>query len=198
MELNLQVIFGIIAGFFSIVCYIPYIISILKKKTIPSRATWITWTILSTVISFIHYFSGHLQTIWLPICGGIGQGIVALLSLKYGEKGWSKFDLSCLFCVGIGLVMWWHFNSPLPALILNILVDVFGALPTIKKTYFEPETEDLLTWTLYFIGSVFNLFAVSDFSFNSLVFPLYIFSVNAIMVTLVLRPRLQNMKSLMR
>jgi hypothetical protein len=198
MEINLQVISGIIAGIFSIGCYIPYIISILKKKTIPSRATWITWTILSTVISFIHYFSGDLQTIWLPVCGGIGQGIVALLSLKYGKKGWSKFDLSCLFFVGIGLTLWWRFNSPFPALVLNILVDLFGALPTIKKTYSEPETEDLLTWVLYFTGSSFNLLAVETLSFKSLVFPLYIFSINAVMVTLILRPKLRNRQSLIR
>ncbi len=191
---NLQIIFGMIAGAFSIVCYVPYIISILKGKTRPSRTTWFIWTILSTVISFSLYFSGAWQTIWLPICGGIGQGIVAILSIKYGEGGWTRFDRFCLSCVAIGLVLWWQFNAPLVSLLLNILVDIFGVLPTIKKTYYEPETEDMLTWALYLIGSSFNLLAVESISFQFLVFPIYIFSVNAIMVGLILRPKLRIRK----
>jgi hypothetical protein len=183
---------GQVAGLFSILCFIPYILTTLQGKTKPNRATWWIWVVLSTVISFSHYSSGALNTIWLPICGGIGQFIIAILSLKYGEGGWNRLDRFCLVCVGFSLILWWQFNVPLVALLLSILIDCLGALPTIKKTYHKPETEDCLTWILYLLGSTFNLFAIERWSFALSIFPIYIFSINVTMVALVLRPTIQK------
>jgi hypothetical protein len=181
---------GAIAGLLSILCFVPYIIAIIKGKAKPSRTTWWIWTILGTVISLSMYFSGSFKTIWLPICGGIGQFIIALLSIRYGEGGWNRFDRFCVSGVIISLFLWWQFGSPLIALLLNILIDLLGALPTIKKTYYEPEKEDILTWSVYLLGSTFNLFAVEGWTFALAIFPLYIFSINLIIVALILRPKM--------
>lgn len=186
---NWQAAIGAIAGFFSILCFVPYIITILRGKTRPNRATWWIWTVLSFVISLSYYFTGAGNTIWLPVCGGIGQLIIAILSLKYGEGGWSRFDRICLLGVGISLVLWRQFDSPFLALLFNIIVDCLGALPTIKKSYSEPETENLLTWSLYLIGSTLNLLAIERLSFGLLAFPLYIFFVNASIVACLVRPK---------
>jgi hypothetical protein len=186
-----QATFGVIAGILSILCFVPYIITILQGKTKPNRATWWIWVVLSIVISISYYYSGAINTIWLPVCGGIGQLIIALLALKYGRGGWTSFDRFCLIGVSISLVLWRQFNSPLIALLCNLVVDLLGALPTLKKSYQEPETENLLTWSLYLAGSTFNLFAVERFSFALLVFPIYIFSINAAIVILLLRSKIQ-------
>ncbi|MBD2449319.1 hypothetical protein H6G76_19575 [Nostoc sp. FACHB-152] len=186
-----QATIGVVAGFLSILCFVPYIVTILQGKTKPNRATWWIWVILSTVISASYYSSGAGNTIWLPVCGGIGQLIVAILSLKHGEGGWSRFDRLCLLGVGISLLLWWQFNSPLIALLLNILIDFLGALPTIKKSYYEPQTENLLTWILYLAASTLNLFAIESWSFTLSAFPLYIFFINTTIVIFLLRNKLQ-------
>jgi hypothetical protein len=184
-----QATLGLIAGLLSILCFVPYIISILQGKTKPNRATWWIWVVLSTVISISYYQSGATNTIWLPVFGGIGQLIIALLSLKYGVGGWTSFDRFCLIGVGISLVLWRQFDSPLIALLCNLFIDCLGALPTLKKSYYEPETENLTTWSLYLTGSTVNLFAIERFSFALLVFPIYIFSINAAIVILLLRSK---------
>jgi hypothetical protein len=183
-------VLGMGAGFFSILCVVPYIITILKGKTRPSRATWWIWFVLSSTISLSYYSTGATTTIWLPVCGGLGQLVVALLSLKYGEGGWSRFDRVCLMGVGISLLLWWGFNAPFVALLCNLIIDLLGAMPTILKSYREPHKESLLTWSLYLTGSILNLFAVEHWSITLAMFPLYIFIVNAAIVGCLLRPKL--------
>jgi hypothetical protein len=183
---------GMGAGFFSILCVVPYIITILQGKTRPSRATWWIWFILSSVISLSYYSTGATTTVWLPVCGGIGQLAVGLLSLKYGEGGWSRFDRICLIGVGISLFLWWGFNAPFVALICNLIIDLLGALPTIFKSYREPEKESLVTWSLYLTGSILNLLAIEHWSITLIVFPLYIFAVNAVIVGCLLQPKLSR------
>ncbi len=180
---------GIAAGVLSILGFVPYIITILQGKTRPNRATWWIWLILSIVISASNYFVGAGNTIWLPVCGGIAQFIIALLSLKYGEGGWSRFDRMCVLGVSISLVLWWQFNVPFITLLLNIVIDFLGALPTIKKSFLEPEKENLLTWSLYFVASLLNLLAIEHWNLKILAFPLYIFYVNATIVIFLLRPK---------
>jgi hypothetical protein len=191
-------VLGMGAGFFSILCVVPYIITILQGKTRPSRATWWIWFVLSSAISLSYYSTGATTTIWLPVCGGLGQLVVALLSLKYGEGGWSRFDRVCLMGVGISLLLWWGFNAPFVALLCNLIIDLLGAMPTILKSYREPEKESLLTWSLYLIGSILNLLAIEHWSIGLAMFPLYIFFVNASIVGCILRPKVVRRQKLRR
>jgi hypothetical protein len=191
-----QATIGIVAGLLCLVCFVPYILTTLQGKTRPNRATWSIWLILSIVLSAIYYSSGEFNTIWLPVCGAIGQMIIVSLSIKYGEGGFSRFDRLCILGVGISLLLWWQFSSPAIALLFNILIDFLGALPTIKKSYYEPETENILTWSLYLVASTLNLVAIENWSFELSVFPLYIFCVNVIIVALLLRPKMRNRPTL--
>lgn len=180
---------GLIAGIISIICFIPYIITTIQGKTRPNIATWSTWLILSIVISASYYAAGAINTLWVPVCSIFGQSIIVLLALKKGEGSWSKFDKVCLFFVGLSLAFWWHFNSPVIALVMSLIVDFFGVLPTIKKSYLEPESENLLTWSLYLLTSIFLILAIESWSFALASFPIYMFIINAIIVGFLIRKK---------
>jgi hypothetical protein len=186
---DLKALFGIIAGVISVVCFIPYIITTIKGTTRPNIATWSTWLILSVVISASYYSAGAINTLWVPLCSVIGQSIIVFLALKRGEGGWNKFDKLCLFFVGVSLAFWWHFNSPMIALVMSLIVDFFGILPTIKKSYAEPESENLLTWSLYLLTSMFLILAIETWSFALASFPIYMFVINLTIVSLLLRKK---------
>ncbi|BAZ44271.1 hypothetical protein NIES4102_12790 [Chondrocystis sp. NIES-4102] len=181
---------GLIAGVISIICFIPYIITTIKGKTRPNIATWSTWLILSIVISASYYSAGAFNTLWVPVCSILGQSVIVLLALKKGEGSWSKFDKLCLFCVGLSLALWWHFNSPMIALIMSLIVDFFGILPTIKKSYQDPESENLLTWVLYLVTSIFLILAIETWSFALSSFPIYMLTINIIIVFLLIRNKI--------
>lgn len=186
---------GKIAGIISFIAFIPYIVAILRKKTRPNRASWWIWTVLGITLGTSYYFSGAEHTIWVPVSYAVGPFIVAILSIKYGEGGWNRFDLFCLGATVISLVLWALFRTPLVALFINLFIDLLGALPTIKKTYKDPKSEDPIAWILFFCGNTCNLFAIEELRFAILAYPVYMFLVSSLIMALVVWPRNKKTKT---
>jgi hypothetical protein len=184
---------GVLAGFLSFLCFIPYIVTILLGKTRPNRASWWIWAINGSILSTSYYFAGANNTLWLIVFPVIAQFIIALLSLKYGKGGWNFFDRACLMGASLSLTLWLGLKSPMSAIVLTLVTDVLGALPTIKKSYYEPETEDMLTWVLYVIASILNLLAIEQWSLAILLPPMYVLLVNTTILVLLLRSRISNL-----
>lgn len=180
------------AAVLGFVAFIPYIVSTLKGKSRPNRATWWIWTFLSLIISSSYFTVGATDSAWVTISFIIGPFITAILSLKYGEGGLDRFDISCVAGAVCGAVLWWLFNAPLIALVLTIFIDGMGLLPTVKKAYFKPQSEDTLTWTIFFVSSVLNLFAIEQWTFEIAVYPVYIFILESLMMLLLLKPRIEK------
>ncbi len=182
---------GIIAGCLSLIGFMPYIITIWQGKTKPNKATWCIWAIVGIILCTSYYSSGAINTMWVPLALAIGHVVIAILALRYGKGAWNSFDKTCILGTGISLILWWHYNSPLIALSINIAIDFLGALPTIRKSYREPQTEDLLTWIIFLLAHTLNLFAIKQWSFDVLAYPGYLFLTVATVVLLLLRPKIK-------
>ncbi|MBD2492819.1 hypothetical protein [Nostoc sp. FACHB-280] len=187
-----QEVIGIVAGFLSLLGFLPYIFSIYQKKTRPNRVTWCIWTVVGFILCFSYYSSGAVNTIWVPVCSAIGHLIIAILGIKYGEGGWNRVDRWCLLTAGISLILWWRFSSPIVALVINICIDFLGALPTIRKSYHQPYTEDIFTWSLFLSAHTLNLFALKNWSLTFSIYPLYLFGSTLSIFLLLLRPRIYH------
>ena len=178
---------GIIAGCISFFAFVPYIVSIVKGKTIPNRATWLIWSWVGILLLFSYKASGATDTLWVAISYTIAPIIISFLSFKYGVGGWNKFDLFCISGSVISTLLWFITGSPTLALILFLIIDFFGSLPTIKKSYFYPEQENKLAWLLMVIANFLNIFAAEEIRFSIIVYPLYMFIVGGLILGLCLR-----------
>ena len=183
---------GLLAGLLSLAAFVPYIIAIVKGATKPNRATWWIWTTNGLILLASYYASGAESTVWVAVGYFVGSLLTAVLALRYGEGGWSPFDRSCLLGAALGLLFWWMFNSSIVALVTTLFVDFAGALPTIRKAYRAPETEDRVAWGLFISGNTVNLLAVEAWSFAIAVYPVYMFLASGTIAVLVLRPRLRT------
>lgn len=182
---DITAVAGKVAGIVSLAAFIPYILAILRGETKPNRATWWIWAVVGLMLGASYYSSGANHTIWVPVSYIIGPFVTAILSIKYGEGGWTRFDRSCLLGAGVSMVLWWIFSSPLIALLINLFIDLMGALPTIRKAYHEPESEDRTAWALFFAGNTANLFAVETWMFAISVYPIYMFFGSGIITALI-------------
>jgi hypothetical protein len=182
---DITAIAGKVAGIVSLAAYGPYILAILRGKTRPNRASWWIWTVVGFMLGTSYYCSGADHTLWAPVSYAIGPIATAILSIKYGEGGWTRFDRCCLLGAGVSVALWWTFGSPLIALLINLLIDFMGALPTIRKAYQEPESEDRVAWTLFVAGNLANLFAVERWTFSIAAYPIYMLLCNGLITTLV-------------
>jgi len=182
---------GVCGGIFALMGFIPYIVTICQGKTSPNRASWSIWASLGIVLAISNFEEGARDTMPLLIAYAICQITIALLSFKYGEGGWNTFDRTCLFGALISIILWQIYDSPLIAITISIAIDSLGALPTIKKSYLEPEKEDLFSWLMFWIAGTCNILTLTELSAIAAQ-PLYLFSFNSIVITLLLLPRLNS------
>lgn len=173
MPLSQEVI-GLTAAIIGIGGYVPYIISIFKGATQPNRATWIIWTVIGGLLAFSYMAEGNPESIWLPFAYFLGPFFVALLSFKYGYTTWTKLDTVCIVAGLASLIPWALSHDATFTLIINLIIDGSGALPTIVKTYQEPETEDAFSWVIFAVANTLQLFAISTWNITSL-YPIYLF-----------------------
>jgi hypothetical protein len=192
---DITAVSGKVAGIVSFIAFLPYILAILRGQTKPNRATWWIWTVVGFMLGASYYSSGANHTIWVPVSYVIGPLIVAVLSIRYGEGGWSRFDRICLFGAAISAILWWLFSSPLVALLINLFIDLMGALPTIRKAYYKPESEDRTAWGLFFTGNAVNLFAVETWTFAISIYPIYMFLASGLIAFFIFVRRNQKAKA---
>jgi hypothetical protein len=186
MDLDL----GQIAGLLALLGYVPYIATILLRKTVPNRATWFIWATLGGIVAMSYWASGASNTLWVAVSHFVGQSVIALLSIRFGEGGWTSLDRLCLFGTAISLLSWLIFSSPLAALTISLIIDLLGAIPTLRKSFLEPEKEDLLTWGIFLTASTLNLLIVGQWKFSLVSYPLYLFLLHFLIITLILRPKI--------
>jgi hypothetical protein len=179
---------GIVAGIVTLLGFPPYIRSILQHKTKPHRATYGIWSVVGIVTAAGYIASGARTTIWVGVIYAILTTVIFLMSFKYGVGGIAKLDIICLIGALIGIILWISTKNPLTALYIGVAIEFLGTVPTFKKAYFQPETEDTLAWVIDNIGAFINLFALTSFSLHLLIYPLWNIIGGTAVTILLLRP----------
>jgi hypothetical protein len=151
------------------------------------------WTIVGTILAISYYYSSNpiILELLVPTAYVIGPLSITCLALFYGNIQYSNFDIGCFIAAILSLILGYMLHSPFLVLIFNILLDFFGALPTIHKTYIDPQSENFLAWSLFLTGNFINLVALPEWNVALASYPVYLFTISFIITGLILRPKLQ-------
>ncbi len=186
---SVHVVAGFLSGVVALAAFVPYVRGVLRGQTRPSIASWWIWTAVGACLCASYFSVGARTTIWTPIGYVIGPLVIALLAIKFGEGGRSRLDSFCLGAAAVSLLLWWWTGSAKLALLLNILVDACGALPTIRKSLLQPESEDRTAWAMFLLAGLLNVVAVSPWRWETAAYPLYLVGNSLVMNLLIWRPR---------
>jgi hypothetical protein len=188
MHISPQVI-GSIAGIIALASVIPYIASILKGHTKPSRAAYAIWLIIDLITATSYIAAGARSTIWVSVVLAASAFIIFCLSIKYGMGGSSKLDLFCLALAAIAITLWVTTNDPVTALYTSLIAGKIGYLPVVKKSYLQPETENTSSWVMVAVASVLNVFALTSLNLEIALLPITSAIVQLLIVGLLVMPR---------
>ena len=183
---------GKIAGVLAFLGYIPYLLSIVKRKTLPNPATWWIWTIMGGILFASYYLEGNREAIWVPLSYFIGPTVTAILSLKYGRNEFGNFEKYCLGGAAMSLVLW-QISGPVVARTMLIMIDLIAIAPTLRKTYFKPDSEDPLAWSIIWLANTLNLSVVvasESPTYAAIAYPLELFFIPTSIMILVIRGKI--------
>lgn len=168
----MEQVFVILSFIFSIIPYYPYVMAIWKTRNDinpvrPQRASWFVWWIIDGVLAWALISAGAWNIAPVFIAFTTGSTVVLVLSLKYGEGGFSALDIFCVLLAVTGIVIWrlQDQSNPSISVLANMFAATIATVPTIFKAYKKPESEDKLTWRLFMIGGFFAVLAIPTFTF---------------------------------
>ena len=166
---------------------ISYIIDTFKGKTKPNRVTFLLWAIAPLIAFFSEISQGvGLQSL-LPFIVGFFPLLIFLASFVNKKAEWkiTNFDITCGVLSLLGLFLWFVTKIGNIAIIFSIMADGLAALPTLKKSYYYPETEN--AW-IYITGAIYagiTLLTIKTWNFPHYGFTIYLLLANIIIASLI-------------
>lgn len=166
---------------------VSYIIDTVKGKVKPNRVTFFLWALAPLIAFASEVKQGVGVQALLAFVVGFWPLLTLIASFTNKKAIWkiTRFDVICGILSLLGLVLWLVTKVGNIAIIFSILADGLASLPTIKKSYEYPETEN--GW-IYSSGALYagiTLLTVKVWNFPHYGFPIYLFVVNFILAMLI-------------
>jgi hypothetical protein len=188
--------FAILAAVITVAGNAVYAVDTVRGNTQPNRVSWMLWTV-APMIAFAAEVTQQvgLQSL-LTFAIGFGPLLVVCASFL-DPKAYARvtpFDVLCGVLSVIALVAWAVTGTGNVAIFFSILADFFGAVPTLRKSYRDPESEHAVAFLAGVTGSIITLLTITsaDWGFASWGFPVYVIVVSGAIALLILRPRLRR------
>lgn len=182
----MQEILGVVAVILGLLGYVFYIRGIIQGKVKPHAFTWLIWGILTGVAFFAQVSDGAGPGAWVT-------GVTALFSFGFVVVGLTKSARSYIkrsdwifFVTSLLTIPVWYFTgNPVWSVIIITAIDLVAFAPTIRKAFYDPETENATTYALSGIKFVISILALSSFTLTTVLYPLSLVVVNLGFVALL-------------
>ncbi len=188
--LELVVILGLAAGLIGVLDTIPYVRDTLRGSTRPHRGTWLIWGVLAVVVSLSQYADGASWSLVMAGVQAVLTSLVFVLSVRRGEGGVSRADITMIAIAGAGVTGWIVADEPIVATACVVAADLIGAGLMVPKTYRDPHSETLITFAFASVGGAVAAGGVGAIDISLLLYPVYYCVINGAIALLIWERRL--------
>jgi hypothetical protein len=180
----IPIVFSLIGGGF-------YIKDTLSGKTKPNRVSFLVWAvapIIGVIISIKN--GGGYENV--PVFMAGFMPLLILIASFYNKNAYWKLgliDYVCGFFAITSLFIWIFLKNPVLAFVFAVLTDLIAYIPTLIKSYTNPETETGITYILSTISNIIGLLVIQTWVFTSYGFNLYIIVANLLCIFFLYRKK---------
>jgi len=192
MPMSIDIILILISIALSLYGSYNYIYDTIKGTTRPNRVSQGLWAIAPLIGVGAAISSG---ADWMTTVRTFMAGFVPLTILivsfvnKNGYWKTTKFDYFCGAFSIVALIVWLVVDLPVYAVLLAAIADLFAAIPTIKKSWTNPESETGIAYILSFISVLVILPTIKVFDIQNTAFQIYLLIVNVLIISAIYRKR---------
>ena len=162
---TIKIIASVLATGIALIAYVPYLIDMFKGKNKPHLYTWISISLVTTVVAYIQIIGGAGIGA-IPTILGVGIDIVILFfCLRFGTKDIVFIDKVCLAISVIGVVSYAALSSnPIVSLAIVTAAEIISFIPTFRKTRNDPYSESLPSYYLLMLKLALILVALQAYN----------------------------------
>ena len=168
--------FVILGALLSLAGSARYALQTVRGRTRPNRVTWFLWA-AAPLIAFLAQLDGGVGLPSLmTLSVGIGPVIILLASFVNPLSCWriAPFDVACGLASVIALIVWLSLGDATTAVVFAVMADVSAGIPTIRKAWSHPATENGTVYVLSAANAVVTLFTIGRWDVATWAFPVYI------------------------
>jgi hypothetical protein len=167
----MHTIFGIIGTLVSLTCFIPYGYSIWKGITKPHLFSWVIWSLVTGIAGFGQYAAGAGPSAWCTLAIAVTCTITAVISLFQGTKNITKFDWVCFITALAAIPPWLATKDPTISVCIVTGIELAGFVPTFRKVWHQPYSEDLTYFLLCVLKYGLAIAALDKWSLAAAIYP---------------------------
>jgi hypothetical protein len=182
-------VFALISFIIIVAPIIPYTKDMARGRVKPSRSTRVMFLGLLLLAFFQQHSLGAGLGLALLVGEILGSLAILLFSIRYGVGGLAKLDIACYTLLILDLGIWAVTNNALLAIVLTMVADMIALVPTVVKTWKDPQSETYYWWLMGVVAPVFGILSEGNFSLQEVLFPVYLLLANLAVVLLVVVPR---------
>jgi hypothetical protein len=187
----MHTVFAIAGALVNFAACLNYVRAILKGEAMPNRVTWFLWALVPLIAGAAQLRAGVGISTLVVLSVGAGPAFVVLASFARGKGLWSLglFDYLCGACALAALALWAITGDPVTAIVLSILGDAAAALPTLRKAWLEPATENRSAYLISLAGMILGIFSIREPTFAAYGFNAYLVVMSGALVLILYWPR---------
>lgn len=191
--MDLKIILTVLGSILVTIAIIPYIVEILKGKTKPRVVSWAVWVTTDGIAAYASFVDHYYPATALLFTSMILLIVIVILGWKKGDKSFEKLDIICFIGATISLLVWWFMDSPSLAVLVLIVTEVIGTVPTVVHSWKKPQEEAWSSYLITFIGAFCMLLTVSKWEITEFAYPLE-FAFSNLLIAIILLSRGRYLK----
>jgi hypothetical protein len=187
----MHAVFAVVGAIINFIACLNYVRAILKGEAAPNRVTWSLWAIVPLIAGVAQLRAGVGFSTLVVLSVGAGPACIVLASFAKGRGSWrlGPFDYVCGACALAALALWALTGDPVTAIVLSMLGDAAAALPTLRKAWLAPATENRPAYLISLAGMILGILSVREATFAAYAFNAYLVAASGILVLVLYLPR---------
>lgn len=185
--MDIKLVLGILAVIIGLAGYVFYIRGIIQGKVKPHAFTWTVWGLLTGIAFVAQVVEEGGPGAWVTGVTAVMSFIFAAVGLEKTSRQYiSRSDWLFFVSAIIAIPVWYLTGNPLWSVIIVTIIDALAFVPTFRKAYHYPQTEN--TWTYFLSGTkfIFGVAALESLTIVTALYPISLILANGIFVAMVI------------
>lgn len=182
-----QQIAGGAAVLVGLVGYLFYMHGIWYGSIKPHFFSWFVWGVLTSIAFVAQVAAGAGPGAWVTGFTAVMCFFFAGLGLRaHARELIARSDWFFFIGAFLAIPVWYVTGNPLWSVIMITIIDAVAFVPTFRKAYTHPETENISTYLLSAIKYVLGIAALSSLTFVTWLYPASLVIANSAFIAMLL------------